>query len=119
MEDKNPIDIFDEDLERRNRAEENREKIQMLDENFAEIALLLKKRQRTFDKFNDDYDRLQSNFIYADKVRPTERVKSKEEIDAEREEKIKKMNLKKLKEEEEEDEDEEESESDGEEEDDD
>ena len=43
----------------------------MLDENFAEISSLLKKRGRTFDKFNDDYDRFARVFVHSEKTHPT------------------------------------------------
>lgn len=51
--------------------QENKDKIQLLDENFGELQMLLKKRGRSFNKFNDDYDRFASNFVYAQKTHPT------------------------------------------------
>jgi hypothetical protein len=51
--------------------QENRDKIQQLDDNFTELSTLLQKRGRTFSKFNDDYDRFASAFVHADKTHPT------------------------------------------------
>jgi nucleolar protein 14 len=49
----------------------NKDKIEMLDDNFAEISSLLKKRGRTFNKFNDDYDRFARVFVHSSKTHPT------------------------------------------------
>jgi nucleolar protein 14 len=51
----------------------NKDKIEMLDDNFAEITSLLKKRGRTFNKFNDDYDRFARVFVHSSKTHPTVR----------------------------------------------
>ena len=86
--------------EEKQRIKENTlNKIAFLNENFDEINSLLKKRKRTFNRLNDDYDRLTSNFIYSERTHPTERVKSKEEIEEEKEKKLKKMEMQRLKEE--------------------
>jgi hypothetical protein len=53
--------------------QETKDKISMLDENFTELQTLLKKRGRTFSKFNDDYDKYASIFVHADKTKPTVR----------------------------------------------
>ena len=79
--------------------ENNLNKIAFLNENFNEINSLLKKRKRTFNRFNDDYDKLTNNFIYSERTHPTDRIKSKEEIELEKEKKLKKMEMERLKEE--------------------
>jgi len=60
---------------------------------------MLKKRKRTFNRLNDDYDKLTNNFIYSERTHPTDRIKTKEEIEQEKEKKIKKMEMERLKEE--------------------
>jgi ribosomal 50S subunit-recycling heat shock protein len=74
----------------------------MLDENFSDIVSLLKKRQRSYNKFNDDYDRMTSNFIYLDKTHPTDRIKTEEELEIEKQNKLKKLEIQRMKEEEDE-----------------
>ena len=86
--------------EEKQRIRENTlNKISLLNENFDEINSLLKKRKRTFNRLNDDYDRMTSNFIYSERTHPTERIKSKEEIEEEKEKKLKKLEKERLKEE--------------------
>jgi hypothetical protein len=86
--------------EEKQRIRENTlNKISLLNENFEEINSLLKKRKRTFNRLNDDYDRMTSNFIYSERTHPTERIKSKEEIEEEKEKKLKKLEKERLKEE--------------------
>lgn len=51
--------------------QDTKDKIQELDDNFTEISSLLKKRQRTFSKFNDDYDRFASVFKDSARTHPT------------------------------------------------
>lgn len=53
--------------------QQNRDKIEMLDEGFAELSTLLKKRGRSFNKFNDDYDKFASVFVHAERTHPTVR----------------------------------------------
>ena len=79
--------------------EDNLNKIDFLNDNFEEINSLLKKRKRTFNRLNDDYDKIASNYIYSERIHPTERIKSKEEIEQEKEKKMKKMEMERLKEE--------------------
>ena len=79
--------------------EDLKNKINYLDENFSEINVLLKKRKRQFNTFNDEYDKLTKNFIYLDKTKPTDRIKTKEEIEREKDEKLKKIEKEKFKEE--------------------
>ena len=87
--------------------QENRDKIQQLDDNFTELSSLLQKRGRTFSKFNDDYDRFASAFVHADKTHPTvikfsyfqDRLKSEQEIAIEKEMKSDKLNKKRMREE--------------------
>ena len=79
--------------------EDLKNKINYLDENFSEINVLLKKRKRQFNTFNDEYDKLTKNFIYLDKTKPTDRIKTKEEIEKEKDEKLKKIEKEKFKEE--------------------
>ena len=93
--------------EKQKQKEETDNKIRFLDEGFAELASMLTKRKREFNKFNDDYDKMANNFLYSEKTQATERVKTEEEIEAEKQNKIRKMNLRRLKEEAEEDEQEE------------
>ena len=86
--------------EEKQRIRENTlNKITFLNDNFIEINSLLKKRKRTFNRFNDDYDKMTNNFIYSERTHPTERVKSKEEIEEEKEKKLKKIEIQRLKEE--------------------
>ena len=90
--------------DKQKKKEENLNKIEMLDENFSDIVTLLKKRQRTYNKFNDDYDRMTSNFIYLDKTHPTERIKTEEELEIEKQNRLKKLEIQRMKEEEDEEE---------------
>ena len=93
--------------EEKQRIKENTlNKIAFLNENFNEINSLLKKRKRTFNRLNDDYDKIANNFIYSERTHPTERIKSKEEMEEEKEKKIKKLEMQRLKEEVDEEEDE-------------
>ena len=86
--------------EEKHRIKENTlNKIDLLNDNFEEINSLLKKRKRTFNRLNDDYDKIASNYIYSERIHPTERIKSKEEIEQEKEKKMKKMEMERLKEE--------------------
>ena len=86
--------------EEKQRIRENTlNKIAFLNENFNEINTLLKKRKRTFNRLNDDYDKIASNFIYSERIHPTERIKSQEEIEKEKEKKLKNMEMQRLKEE--------------------
>ena len=86
--------------EERHRIKENTlNKIDYLNDNFEELNSLLKKRKRNFNRLNDDYDKIASNYIYSERTHPTERIKSKEEIEEEKEKKMKKMELERLKEE--------------------
>ena len=73
--------------EKQKQKEETDNKIRFLDEGFAELASMLTKRKREFNKFNDDYDKMANNFLYSEKTQATERVKTEEEIEA----KIKEM----------------------------
>jgi nucleolar protein 14 len=79
--------------------QENRDKIELLDENFAELSTLLQKRGRTFTKFNDDYDRFASSFVHAERTHPTDRLKSELEIAMEKEMESDKLNKKRMREE--------------------
>lgn len=79
--------------------QDNRDKIELLDENFAEISSLLQKRGRSFTKFNDDYDRFASSFVHADRTHPTDRLKSELEIAMEKEMESDKLNKKRMREE--------------------
>jgi len=88
--------------DKQKKKEENLNKIEMLDENFSDIVSLLKKRQRSYNKFNDDYDRMTSNFIYLDKTHPTDRIKTEEELEIEKQNKLKKLEIQRMKEEEDE-----------------
>ena len=90
--------------DKQKKKEENLNKIEMLDENFSDIVTLLKKRQRTYNKFNDDYDRMTNNFIYLDKTHPTERIKTEEELEIEKQNRLKKLEIQRMKEEEDEEE---------------
>ena len=96
--------------DKQKKKEENLNKIEMLDENFSDIVTLLKKRQRSYNKYNDDYDRMTNNFIYLDKTHPTERIKTEEELEIEKQNKLKKLEIQRMKEEEDEEEEEEEDE---------
>lgn len=51
--------------------DENRERIETLDDNFSELNSLLKKRGRSFNKKTDDYDMYASKFSYTEKTHPT------------------------------------------------
>ena len=77
----------------------------LISEKFSDLVTLLKKRQRSFNKFNDDYDRMTNNFIYLDKTHPTDRIKTQEELEEEKQYKLKKMEIQKMKEEEDESDD--------------
>ena len=79
--------------------EDTLNKIEYLNDNFEELNSMLKKRKRTFNRLNDDYDKMTSNFIYSEKTHPTDRIKTKEEIEQEKEKKLKKMEIERLKEE--------------------
>lgn len=58
-------------LEKQKLKNDNKNKIDILDDNFTEISSLLKKRERTFTKFNDNYDRFASAFEHTAKTHPT------------------------------------------------
>ena len=79
--------------------EETLNQIELLNDNFDEINSLLKKRKRTFNRFNDDYDKMTNQFIYSERTHPTERIKTADEIEEEKNNKLKKMEMKRLKEE--------------------
>ena len=91
--------------EKQRKREENTNKIEILDEKFSDLVTLLKKRQRSFNKFNDDYDRMTNNFIYLDQTHPTDTIKTQEELEEEKQYKLKKMEIQKMKEEEDESDD--------------
>ena len=67
--------------------EDTKNKIEYLNDNFQELNSMLKKRKRTFNRLNDDYDKLTNNFIYSERTHPTDRIKTKEEIEQEKEKK--------------------------------
>jgi nucleolar protein 14 len=58
--------------EKQRMKQSNIEKIQLLDETFSEISSLLKKRARSYSKYNDDYDRFAGSFLNTqNKTHPT------------------------------------------------
>lgn len=85
--------------ERQRIKQENRDKIEMLDENFAEFSTLLKKRGRTFTKKTDDYDKYASTFVHSDKTHPTDRLRTDGEIELEKEIQKERLNKRRLREE--------------------
>jgi nucleolar protein 14 len=77
-------------LEKQKLKNNTREKIDILDDNFKEISMLLKKRGRSYDNKFDDFDRNLNTFKYSEKTHPTERVKTENEINLEKQMEIKK-----------------------------
>src|SRR5690606_16855294 len=78
-------------MEKQNLKNAQKHKIDVLDSNFGELSMLLKKRPREFSKFNDNYDRNVSKFNYSEKTHPTDRVKTEKELNMEKELEMKKQ----------------------------
>jgi hypothetical protein len=91
--------------EKKKKRKVTSDKVNLLDENFAEINDLLKKRKREFERKNDDYHINITKYQYADKTTPTTRLKTDEEIEKAKQEKLKKLEKKKNDETDEEDND--------------
>jgi len=77
-------------LEKQNQRRKNIEQIKLLDDNFAELSELIKRRPRSIGRLNDDFERMANSYNYLDKTKPTERIKSEKEIELEKENEIKK-----------------------------
>jgi hypothetical protein len=73
--------------ERQNIKRANKEKIDILDDAFAELSTMLKKRQRTFGKAMDKYDKNVNIYTHTnyEKTHPTDRIKTENEIAMEKE----------------------------------
>ena len=80
----------DRELKRKERIE-NKEKITKMDEDFAEISNLLLRRKKTVEDKTDNYYKNIELYQYCDKTKPTERIKSEEEIQKERLNKLDKL----------------------------
>ena len=82
--------------EKHKQRENTKDKIKQLDEDFAEINDLLKKRKRNFEMKNDEYYKNVSQYQYADKTTPTDRIKTEEEIEKDKLKKLEKLKNKHL-----------------------
>jgi hypothetical protein len=73
--------------ERQTLKRANKEKIDILDGGFAELSTMLKKRQRTFGKAMDKYDKNVNIYTHTnyEKTHPTDRIKTDGEIAMEKE----------------------------------
>jgi hypothetical protein len=73
--------------ERQNIKRANNEKIDILDDAFAELSTMLMKRQRTFGKAMDKYDKNVNIYTHThyEKTHPTDRIKTESEIAMEKE----------------------------------
>lgn len=58
-------------IEKQRVKNETKEKIDLLDDNFTELNSLLKKRERTYLRGTDNYDKYANIFLYTKKTTPT------------------------------------------------
>lgn len=80
--------------EKRKERMDTTDKIRKLDDDFADITANLTKRRRDFEVKNDDYYKNINMYQFADKTKPTDRIKTEEEIEKEKQKKLERLKKK-------------------------